>query len=280
MKHRIIPMILVVILLFSLPLSVSASESLPMVIDNADLLDNSEEAALETKAQELRSKYEMDIVILTVTSLEGKSAQAYADDYYDNNGYGYGNDENGLLFLLAMEEREWYISTYGEAIYTFTDYGIQTLGESVFSYLQEDNYATVFNAYLAFLPEYFHAYDAGAAVDGYAAYSGAYYHGEQDTVVYYENDHTPSFLLSLVIGMIAAAIVILIMRSSMNTKRKQRSASSYLKAGSFRLRHHQDLFLYSNVSKVRRQQNNSSGGGSSVHRSSSGRRHGGRGGKF
>ena len=51
--------------------------------------------------------------------------------------------------------------------------------------------------------------------------------------------------------------------------------------GSWKLTQHRDLFLYSNVSKVRKQDPpKNSGGGSSVHRSTSGRSHGGGGGKF
>lgn len=279
MKRNVISVFLTLILIFALPVRASAASDLPMVVDNADLLDPAEEAAIESMAQELRGEYEFDIVILTVDSLNGKSAKNYADDYYDSNGYGYDAAGSGILFLIAMEEREWYISTCGEAIYTFTDVGVQTLGEAAFSYLQNDNYATVFTAYLEFLPEYFHAYDSGAAVDGHADYSGSYHRGEQESLVYYENENSPNILLSLGIGAVVAAVVILIMRASMNTKRNQHGASEYLKAGSFHLRTHQDLFLYSNVSKVRRQQNHTSGG-SSVHRSSGGRSHGGGGGRF
>lgn len=120
-------------------------------------------------------------------------------------------------------------------------------------------------------------------MDGYADDSGDYYHGDRETVVHYEQKRSPNFLLSLVLGVVIAAVAVLIMRASMNTKRMQHSASDYIKPGSFHLRTHQDMFLYSNVSKVRRQQNNNGGhggGGSSVHTSSGGRSHGGGGGKF
>lgn len=281
MKHRSLYIFLAMILIFSLPLGVSATGDLPLIVDNADLLDPSEEAALEEKAFELRSQYEMDIVILTVDSLNGISVQDYADNYYDENGYGYDEDGSGILLVLAMSEREWYISTCGDAIYALTDYGIQELGETAFSYLYGNDFEPVFNAYLTHLPEYLSAYEIGAPVDGHSDYSRDHYHGDQKSVVYYEEEHSPSIFVSLVIGAITAAVVILIMRSSMNTKRRQYNASTYMQSDSFHLKRHQDLFLYSNVSKVRRQQNNSGGGsGSSVHRSSGGRHHGGGGGRF
>ena len=279
MKQKLLSILLTVLLFLSFPVHAIAAENLPMIIDNANILSPDEEIALENQAQQLRQTYEYDIVILTVDSLEGKSAQEFADDFYDEHGYGYDEEGSGLLFLLAMNEREWYISTCGKAIYTFTDYGIQSLGEVCFSYLDNENYITVFSAYLSFLPEYFHAYDEGAVIDGHADYSGNYYHGTREDLVYYEEKH-PNILLSLVIGFVTASVVILIMRSSMNTKRKQTNASGYLKSGSFHLKGCQDLFLYSNVSKVRRQQTNTSSGSSSVHSSSGGRRHGGGGGRF
>lgn len=283
MKRKALSLVLCLLLLSAFVLTVSASSYLPMVIDSADLLSGQERIALEDTAQALRDQYEMDVVILTIDSLNGKSAQDYADDYYDDNGYGYGPDYSGILFLLAMEEREWYISTCGEAIYAFTDYGIEQIGETVVPFLSLGQYYDGFATFLDTVPAYFDAYNNGRPVDGYADYSGDYYHGERETVVHYQGKSINPFFPALVIGLISALVTILIMRASMNTKRKQHSAGDYLKPGSYHLRTHHDMFLYSNVSKVRRQQNNGSGshgGGSSVHRSSGGRSHGGGGGRF
>lgn len=278
MKRSTICLIFCLLLLASLTLSVSASSYLPMVIDSADLLTGEERIELEEKALSLRTEYEMDVVILTVESLNGKTAQNYADDYYDDNGYGYGENYSGLLFLLAMEEREWYISTCGDAIFAFTDYGLDQLGEAVVPYLSSGLYYEAFITYLAALPDYMEAYAQGSPIDGYAQ---DYAPGRPGTV-YYESEKHVNFGVSLIIGIVAAAIVIIIMFFSMNTKRRQHSAGDYMKQDSYHLRVQRDLFLYSNVSKVRRQENNGSGhgGGSSTHRSSGGRSHGGRGGRF
>lgn len=280
MKRNVISLLLVLLILVGLSLNVSAVSDLALVVDNAGLLSTQEQAALEDKARSLGTEYGMDIVILTVDRLDGKRPQNYADDYYDNHGYG----DNGILFLLAMEERDWYISTCGDAIYALTDYGIQKLGDTVIPYLSDGDYYNGFDAYLNALPYYLESFQSGAAVDGYADYSGDYYHGDQETIVHSQQKRSPNILLSLVIGVVVAAVSVLIMRASMNTKRIQYSASDYMNPGSFHLRTQQDIFLYSNVTKVRRQENNNSsgggGGGSSVHTSSSGRSHGGGGGKF
>jgi len=277
MYKKLTSLLLCILLLPCFALSASG-QTVSYVFDGAGLLLPEEISALEEQAGELALLYDIDPVILTVDSLHGKSAQNYADDYYDNAGYR----DDGVLFLLAMAEREWYISTCGTVIYTLTDYGIQQLGESIVPYLADEYWYDGFQHFLDSLPYYLDAYENGAPIDGYADHSGDYYHGDQEEILYYEEESAPSFLLSLFGGILAAGITIVIMRSTMNTKRAQRSACVYMKEGSWNLYQHRDLFLYSNVTKTRRQESNSNsgGGGSSVHRSSGGRRHGGGGGKF
>ncbi|MEE1036186.1 MAG: TPM domain-containing protein [Oscillospiraceae bacterium] len=271
MKRILLSILLSICLMCALILGASAASEFSLVEDNSGLFTAAERTALEQKASELSRTYQMDVVIITIDAPDGATAQVLADDLYDSRDYGYGADYSGLLFLLDMNHREWYISTSGKAITAFSDYGLDRLGELVVPYLSSGDYYTAFDVYLDALPDYFDAYEAGRPID-----------------IYYEEERKPLvilFLGSLLVGAAAAGIAIVIMRGSMNSKRKQRSAESYLEPGSFNLHTHRDMYLYSRTTKVRRQENSSSGsshsrGGSSVHRSSSGRSHGGRGGKF
>lgn len=282
---------LCLVILISSSLSVSASPS--KIVDDAGLLTDDEAAKLEEKARTLADIYKMDVVIVTVWSLDGKSSEAYADDYFDYNGYGIGDDYSGVLLLLSMEYRDWAISTTGNAMYALTDYGIQSVFSSISSYLSEDEYYLAFDSYLDALEPYFQAYATEDPIDGNtSSYDGpgTYIPGSRDEIVYYPeqsnfNQYVKKFLVALVIGIIVAAVVLLIMRSRMNTAKPQKGARSYMMPGSYSLNRQQDLFLYSQLRKVRRSENNSSncgghGGGSSIHRSSSGRSHGGGHGKF
>lgn len=282
MKRKLISIFLSVLLLLSLVLTAAAEETLWRIVDNADLLDTAEESAHEESIRLLREQYEMDVVILTVNTLDGKRPQDYADDYYDEHGYGCGEEKSGLLLLISMEERDLYISTCGNAIYALTDYGIQCVTDELLSGFELD-YDAGFRMFLNALPEYFEAYENGTPIDGFADYSGDYYHGDQEEVVYYEEEFTPSVALAFLLGLIVATISVLIMRIGMRTKRPRHSAAGYMEENSFHIRQHQDLFLFSKVDKVRKQEPkppSSSGGGSSVHRSSGGTRHGGGGRKF
>jgi uncharacterized protein len=281
---KICPILFALLLLLSLSLPVYAAEELPdYVVDNAGLLTAEEEEKLRQWIVEYNAELQLDIVIVTTYGTDGKGIQAYADDFYDRNGYGYGTDNTGILLLIDMESREWYISTCGEAIYIFTDYGLDQLGQTILPWLSEGAYYRAFQAWISALSPYVKAYHAGSPVDGYVPpdeYESPY--GEE---IYYYDDHVgvtvKPFPIALIIGLVAALVTILVMRSRMNTAKLQKNAANYLKAGSFRLRQHSDMFLYSRVTRTAKPKNNTSGGGgSSVHRSSGGVSHGGRGGRF
>jgi len=284
--RRFFAVLVAAILVAVLPMSAAAvfldgQDVLQYIADQADLLSDQEHVELEYTAQTLSEDYGCDVLIALVDSMDGAAAGDYAAML---NSGTWWNSEDAILFLLAMEEREWYIATFGDGIYTFTDYGIDMLGEAVVPYMSEGRYYDGFSAYLRMLPDYFQARQADAPIDDYA-----YDPGYRDEVAYYPQTERKTVLsvlpISLVIGLVAAAITLLIMRSAMNTRRKQRSAEAYLEPGSYDLRLCQDIFLYSNLVKTPRQQNTGgsggrTGGGSSIHRSSGGRSHGGRGGKF
>ena len=279
MKRRIVSCVLCLFLLLG-SLTCASADTLPHVVDYSGLMTQSEVNRLEEKIDALWDSCQLDVVIVTVDSLDGKTVQEYADDYYDENPYGYGDDATGILFLLSMGTREWYMSTCGEARYIFTDYGLELLGDTVVPYLSDGDYYEAFDLWLDQIPNLCEAYRNGAPVDGYVQ-PDDYYPESGDEIIYYEKEAKPNHLISLLIGAVVALVVILIMRSQMNTAKPQPHAVDYLKRDTYHLRTCRDLYLYSNVTKVRRSENNGSkSGGSSVHRSSSGRSHGGRGGRF
>lgn len=246
MKKKLFSFLFCLLLLASLILPVSADS--PLVMDYARVMSTTDAADLEVRCRELQSTYGLDVVILTAPKLYDVPIQTFADDFYDNNGYA----EDGVLFLLDMGGRQWYISTAGSAIEGLSDRDLTKIEDTVIPYFSEGRYYAGFSKFLNLLP--------GLLTNDTSMGGG-------------------SFFVSLLVSAGLAGIVLLIMRSTMNTKKPQRSAGNYETEGTYHLRTHQDLFLYSNVSKRPRPQNNSSGGGS-VHLGSSGRSHGGRGGRF
>ena len=282
MKRKGLSLVLVILILAVLPVTCFARMSL--VQDQAGLMDANQQTALEQRASELSEAYRMDIVIVTTNSNDGKDAQSYADDFFDENGYGADKDGSGILLLVSMETREWTFSTTGNGIYAFTDYSLEILSDELIPYLSSGEYYEGFSRYLECLPTYLDAFQNGKPVDGYAS---DYDPNTTEDVVYYEEPMTFGDVLPLacIIGLVVAGISVAVMAASMNTRRKQSGAGDYLVDNSFQLQTNRDYFLFSNVSKTRRAQENnnshgSGGGGSHIHTSSSGRSHGGRSGKF
>lgn len=244
--------------------SVSAENS-DKVVDMADLLTDSEEIALENKILEVISKYgyRYDIVVVTANSSDGKTAEAYADDYYDYNGYGYDSEYSGVILYIDMGDRAWHISTCGKGIRVFTDRRIDSAGERIVPYMSGGDYYSAFGEFVSCADDYIEMYESGDA--GTAS----------------ERNYGNILLVSAAIGLIIALIVCLIMKSQLKTAVKQFGAGNYIRRGSMNVQYARDIFLYKNVSRVRIETDSGGhGGGSSTHTSSGGRTHGGGGGHF
>lgn len=123
------------------------TRQLPRLVDQADLLSSSEERALLKELDEVSERLGFDVVVVTAMTLGGKSPRAYADDFFDYNGYGFGSAADGALLLVSMEDRDWWISTYGYGITAITKAGISYIGEKLVPYLKGGKYAEAFSAY-------------------------------------------------------------------------------------------------------------------------------------
>ena len=99
---RLFAFLLAAIISLSFALSVLAVNE-TKIVDMADLLDEEEENALQRQFVKIAEEYECDVVVVTTDSCGGKSPQDYTDDYYYENGYGYGQDIDGIMLMVAMK---------------------------------------------------------------------------------------------------------------------------------------------------------------------------------
>ena len=245
--------------------SVSSAAGKKSVIDDAELIKASDEKELDKKIKNIQ-KDKFDVVILTVKSLDGKSAQDYADDYYDNNDYGLDNEKSGVLFLVSKGDRKYHISTKGAGIKAFTDYGIGRIKEEIKPYLSDGDYFDACDEFLNITKDFVKAYKDGTPYDTDNPYNE-------------EIDYVILEVIALVIAFVIALISVGIMRLRMNTAKPKGTAMEYIKKGSFKLTSEKDIFMYSTVTKTAKpKDNDNSAGGSTTHVSSSGSEHGGGGG--
>lgn len=230
-----------------------ASEAHPVrVVDEADLLTVEEENTLLDNVNEMSERHQLDVVIVTLQSLNGEDIQNYAADYYDYNGYGMGDNYDGIMFIMSMEEREWFILTTGRGIELFSDREIDSIGETIVPYLGAGDYVTAFEMFT----------------------------NEVDLEVEFgAEEGAPNILISLAAGLVLGFIPALIVRGKLKSVHMQSSAGRYEDRGSRNLTVKQDIFLYHTINRVPKPKENS-GGGSTTFSGSSGRSHGGRGGGF
>lgn len=238
-------------LLLCLQVIVFAYGAKVYLADDAQLLNDAEAVKLEDLLDRASETLNMDIVIHTTNSLGGKSPMTYTDDYYDKHGYG----DDGVILMVCMTERQFWISTTGRCINSVdTDWL-----EDWFLYDLSSGY--YYDAFTAFL-------------DG--------------CQVAMEGQYTPSdephpaigLIACILIGAVVGLIVVLVMKGQLKTVRSQSGADHYVRSGSLELRQSSDMFLYQNTTRTAKPQNNSRSGGGGFHVSSSGRRHGGGGGRF
>lgn len=246
MMKRLFTLLTLIILFCTFISFDSYASNKQRIVDNADLLTSSQEEELSKLIDEVSVNNKFDLVIVTIDSLEGKSAEAYADDYYDYNGYGYSDNYSGALFLISTENKR-HISTCGDGLEIYDDYLLDEIQYSCIMYLEINDY---YNACKSFIEISNDALEE-----------------------YYEFPLLMSLIISLVIGFIIAFVIVSAMKNKLKSVRRKLEANVYTKPGSMNITISNDIFLYSHVSKRPKPKNNNSGGS---HTSSSGRSHGGR----
>lgn len=216
---------------------------LPRVADFADLLQDEEEAALADTLDEISGRQQADIVVVTVDSLDGVTAMEYADDFYDDNGYGFGDGGDGILFLVSLEERDWYMSAKGSGITAFTDAGLEYISEQVMGDLSSGEYAAAFGTFARLCDDFLTQAASGEPYGANSLPKGKF---------------PAVFMLVLVLELAAAFAIALIvtgiMRQQLKSAGSGPAADSYVRGNSLRLTRETDLFLYRHVQRSERKQ--------------------------
>ena len=272
-RIRICTIFLVTLLfLYSLPV---LAASRPLLVDEDDLLTSNEKELLSNHLDEASQRNGIDIVILTTQSLDGETAEAYADDYYDENGYA----EDGILLLVAMNEREYAISTKGTPMYVFTQDALRSIEDDFLPDLSDGYYYEAFDSFVDDVDTYY----AEHKNDNFSQYENGqtehYVDGDQE-----EKKSSPiKFLpISAILGVIFSVFSTGQKKAALTSVDKQTYASNYVVNENMTKRN--DVFLYHTVTRNRkpkdRDRDHDGGGFSGGHISSSGSTHGGSHGKF
>lgn len=225
------------------------------VYDNAGILSEAEEESLNQLCLEASNKTESDFVIVTVESLEGKSVTAYAEDFFDYNGFGYEKEKGtGTIFLISMEERDIAFSTSGDCEELFSGSASDKIIEKVSSYLSNGDYYNGFVTYINMAKEYI------------------------ENEGKWNSQKILDLLIQIVASVVVASVVIWIMYSGSKSKM---SVNGYTYASGHKSNILKQHDVFQRTTTIRRHiETTPKGGGSRSHVGSSGNRHGGSSGKF
>ena len=207
-----------------------------LVWDEAELLNETEVAQLNSKLESISKKYKAEIRVVTLSSMDGGDIDEFLEYLYDESGFGYGENHDGVLLVVCMDPREYRILSNGFAGEAITSGDIDAIGEIFKSDLSDGNYADAFDT-VADKCEYY----LDGHINGFPFNTGK------------------NLLICLGIGLVVALIVTGIWKGQLKSVRKQSAANAYVKAGTMQITQSGDFFMYRNVTKTQKQSSSSSG---------------------
>ncbi len=233
------------------------------VMDTADLLTDSQEQTLQQMADEIRDQDMMEVYILTMqdfTIVDGSQlVEDAAMTLYTDLDLGYGENKDGVLLLLSMDDRDYsYVSFGDRANEIYSDSNKIRIENSFLNYFGDDDWYNGFYEYVRLS-------------------------GKELNLRWY--DHLFR-ILNPVVTLIAVFFGVLTAVGVANKHKKKlksivnkNDAVDYVANGGINITVTEDTYTHTTTSKVRIQ--TSSGGGSSGGgRSFSGGGFSGRSGKF
>ena len=119
------------------------------IVDNAGLLSDTERRALAALLDSVSLAHNFDIVIVSEKSIGQKTPEAFADDFFDNNGYGLGGGQDGSLFLQVTGSRDIHVSTAGRGIKTLRPAAREKLLSDAAKHLKKGETYTAYRAVVA-----------------------------------------------------------------------------------------------------------------------------------
>ena len=270
MKKFIAVVLLILLLLPSIAIGETLAQGKSRVFDQAELMSDNDIKTLESAIAAMRRQYDMDFVILTSGDAKTDKSQEFADDFYDNNGFGAGEDADGFLFFIDMNNRVATVSTSGQMIRYLTDARLNTLFDAAYPYLSSGEYGKAAQAALSQVTAFL---KNGIPEDQYNEdeYGGVSRYQKPMSLTFWE------IVIAAAAGLISALILYFSVRHKYLMKG---SAYSYdlNSNASVTITGATDVYLRTAVTRTPKASSSSGGGGggrSSTHHTSSGRSHGG-----
>lgn len=242
--------------------SIDSSEK---IYDFADIFTEKEEQELYNETKSFIDNTTLDLAIVTIDYNPKESTKEYADDFYDYNDFNL----NGLVYVIDMYNREFYISTSGIALLYYDNIRIENTLTSMDNSMYNARYKESATIMINHLSSYYE--------QGYSSNSNKY--TIDNGVVVYK---TP-YLILIIISLVVATITTLILAKRNKPVKLSKDSNLYLSKNNIKITNTQTNYINSHTTSVYIPPSNSSGGSSSgggFRTGSSGISHGGGGHRF
>jgi uncharacterized protein len=250
MKKIIILVSLIFISLFNLNIYANGNK----IVDKTDSLSESEIEELNDELRTLVDNTGFDVVVYF--AYEMADVTELADDYFDYNGYGLGNDKEGIILCVNYYDRDYTITTSGSKTKKlFNEDALNYIYDNVTSYLSNGNKVGAVREFIEDIN---------------------YICSDEYSDLRMQDNIKSSLIIGVFGALIISLVTFLILRGQLKTQGIKKEAYDYVNKASVDVFRSGEIFLYKNISR-RRIERSQGSGGSGSHISSSGRSHGGGG---
>lgn len=250
------------------------------VYDYADLLTDQEEEILRAACLDIVNANDYDIFLLTIdeNNLSYQSEDktlSFVEDFGDENGFGLGDDQDYVAFIIDMDERSYTIDVAGErCLRIFSNEIQESIKDTVWNFMRDGKYYDTLHYFLE-------------EVEACGSKEVSGFVGSQEE---WQKQQQPDTVLDILKAAAGALVLALIVGGSLTayatgrhkTVHRAIDANPYSDATSFKITKSEEKFLrhYATTRVIETSSGSHSSSGRSshhttTHRSSGGRSHGG-----
>lgn len=197
-----------------------------LIKDRTGTVSTVQREKLNEKLVSVSNELECNYHVAIVGSLDGMTADEYAEKYYREMGCGFGEKKDGVLLLLCFDKdngNSWAVYSSEGVKKSYSDSTVKKLMKPVTKKLRSKDYV--------------------GAVETYADSFSAQYGKHGSPAIYW-------LPLSFLIGFAIAFIVTKIRTGNLKSVVAQRSAASYVKQDSVVESYSNDVFVRSDIEKT------------------------------
>jgi len=224
------------------------------IYDEAGLFTREQYQNLQEQAMSVSNYSQCGVYFVAVNDYTDYSSYSdilsAAEELYLANGFGIGEEQNGILLILSMIERDYALVAYGDfGNMAFTDYGKDVMSENFLDDFADNHW---YGGVLDYLLDCEHMLDM--ALEGTPL----------DVQIQGTSQDRPLFMaipMALLPAAALSLVICFIFKRQMKTARRQTDAFEYVVGNSVDFRVRQDIFTH--VTHSRRKINTGGGGSKS-----------------